>query len=109
MALFSMVIRCEGIGESVSQYEAGSPYRAVAALLKSSVLRDMTAKHPEWPTDFALRDIYAFIPLAGLSGSFFCGLGAKGKYVGISIFHTAQRSKQADRYCGPQRKTVVLR
>jgi hypothetical protein len=69
----------------------------------------MTAKHPEWPSDFSMGDIYLFIALEGLPNAYFCGLGAKGKYVGVHIFQTVKRSSMTERYCGPHQEIVTLR
>jgi hypothetical protein len=109
MALFSFFIRCGDIASSVAQFKGTSPYDAVRAFLKSGVLRDMTAKAPDWPQDFSLRDVYIFIPLEGLPNAYYCGLGARGKYVEINLFQTSQRSSIPERYCGPRKKVVTLR
>jgi hypothetical protein len=69
----------------------------------------MTAKALDWPQDFSLRDIYIFVPLDGLPNAYYCGIGARGKYVKINLFQTAQRSTVAERYCGPSKKVVTLR
>jgi hypothetical protein len=50
-----------------------------------------------------------FIHLDGLPNAYFCGLGARGKYVEINIFQTVRHSSAAERYCGPRKKTVTLR
>ena len=109
MAMFSLFVRCGELGSFVAQFEGASPYEAVGALLKRGVLQDVTGKAPEWPQDFSLRDVYVFIPLEGLPNSYFCGLGARGKYVEINIFQTVQRSSTSERYCGPKSKVVTLR
>lgn len=109
MALFSLFIRCGDVGSVVAQAEGTSPYDAVRAFLKRGVLRDMTAEAPDWPQDFSLRDVYIFISLDGLPNAYYCGLGARGKYVEINLFQTAQRSAITERYCGPKKKVVTLR
>jgi hypothetical protein len=109
MALFSLSVRCGDLGSFVAQFHGTSAYDAVGALLKRGLLRDITAKAPEWPQDFSLRDVYVFIPLEGLPNAYHCGLGARGKYVEISLFQTVQRSAMAERYCGPKKKVVTLR
>jgi len=109
MALFSLLIRCGNLGSLVAQSEGASPYDAVSAFLKRGVVRDMTAKAPDWPQDFSMRDCYIFIPLEGLPNAYYCGLGARGKYVEINLFQTVQRSAVAERYCGPRKKLVTLR
>jgi hypothetical protein len=109
MALFSFFIRCGDVASLVTQFEGASPYEAVRTLLKRGILRDMTAQAADWPQDFSLRDVYIFIPLDGLPNAYYCGLGARGKYVEINLFQTAQRSTVAERYCGPTKKMVTLR
>jgi hypothetical protein len=109
MALFSLFIRCGDVGSFVTQSEGASPYEAVRALLKRGDIRNLTEKAPDWPQDFSLRDVYMFIPLDGLPNAYYCGLGARGKYVEINLFQTAQRSSIAERYCGPSKKVVTLR
>jgi hypothetical protein len=109
MPLFSLFIRCDGVGELVTQSRGANPYDAIKKFLSTNTLRTMTAVAPDWPADFAIRDCYAFIPLQGLQNAYFCGLGAQGKYVQINIFQTAQRSTADQRYCGPRRKMVTLR
>jgi hypothetical protein len=109
MALFSLFVRCGEIGSSVAQSRGASPYEAVGAFLKRGVLRGITATAPDWPQDFSMRDIYIFVPLDGLPNAYYCGLGARGKYVEINLFQTVQRSAIAQRYCGPKKKVVTLR
>ena len=109
MALFSLFVRCGDLDSFVAQFRAASAYEAVGVLLKSGLLRDLTAKAPEWPQDFSLRDVYVFIPLDGLPNAYYCGLGARGKYVEINLFQTVQRSSPSERYCGPKKKVVTLR
>lgn len=109
MALFSLFIRCGDVGSLVTQSEGSSPYDAVRAFLKSGILRDLTAKALDWPQDISLRDVYIFVPLDGLPNAYYCGLGARGKYVEINLFQTAQRSTLDERYCGPKKKVVRLR
>jgi hypothetical protein len=109
MALFSLFISCEGAGSFSTQCRAENPHRAIRNFLGTSQLNHFLSVHPEWPRDFALRDVYAFIPLDGLVNLYFCGLGKKGKYVQIHIVQTVQRSSAAEKYCGPRRKSVTLR
>lgn len=109
MALFSLFISCEGIGSFSTQFQAENPHEAIRSFLGTSQLNHFLSAYPEWPQDFALRDIYAFIPLEGLANLYFCGLGQKGKYVQIHLVQTVQRSSATERYCGPRRKSVTLR
>lgn len=109
MALFSLFVRCGDLDSFVTQFRAASAYKAVGALIKRGLLREVTAKAPEWPQDFSLRDVYVFIPLDGLPNAYYCGLGARGKYVEITLFQTVQRSAPSERYCGPRKKVVTLR
>lgn len=109
MALFSLFIRCGDLGSFVAQSEGASPHDAVRAFLKQGALRDMTAKAPDWPQDFSMRDSYIFIPLNGLPNAYYCGLDAQGKYVEVNLFQTVKRSTVAERYCGPRKKLVTLR
>ena len=109
MPLFSLFIRCKGVGELVTQSKGSSPYDAMVNFLKTPCLRNLTAKHADWPNDFSMRDNYIFIHLDGLPNAYYCGIGAKGKYVEINIFQTVKRSSPSQRYCGPRRKNVQLR
>ncbi len=109
MALFSLFVNCEGIGAYSTQCDAESPYEAIRIFLRMPTLKQFLSTHSEWPNDFTVRDIYAFIPLEGLANVYFCGLGQKGKYVQINLVQTVQRSSPNEKYCGPRRKSVTLR
>jgi hypothetical protein len=109
MALFSLIVDCVGIGTYVTQCRGSSPYDAIRVFLGTSSLNQFLSSHPEWPSDFKLRDMYLLIPLDGLKNIYSCGLGQQGKYVQIQIVQTVQNSSTLDKYCGPVRKVVRLR
>ena len=109
MALFSLLVSCRGIGAFASQCQAPSPYEAVRIFLRGPSLNHFLAEHSGWPKDFHLRDIYAFYPLVDLAQLYFCGLGQEGRYVDIHVAQTVRHAGAQARYCGPQRRSVVLR
>lgn len=109
MALFSLHVQCEGIGAYVTQVAGASPKSAIRAFLKRGSLGQFLASHPEWPNDFRLQDIFMFVPLEGLSNVYLCGLGQRGKYVHIHLFHTVRRSAVAERECARLPPVVTLR
>lgn len=100
MALFSLFIKCDGIGSYATQHQAESPYDAIRQLLCTNSLNQFLTPHTEWPQDFTLQDIYIFIPLGNLTNLYFCGLGQQGKYVQIHIVQTVRRSSKNEKYCG---------
>jgi hypothetical protein len=109
MALFSFFVKCGPETSFVTQVEANAPYEAVREFLRTPVLKAYLEKLDGWPLDYSIRDTYMFIPLEGLTNAYFCGLGARGKYVEINLFQTAQRSSAEQKYCGPVRRLVNLR
>jgi hypothetical protein len=109
MPLFSLFVRCDAFGGYSTQCDADSPYEAIRIFLRKGSLKQFLSPHAEWPKEFAMRDIYAFTALDGLSNLYFCGLGRRGKYVQIHLVQTAKRSSTNERYCGPRRKHVTLR
>ena len=109
MALFSLLIHGEGIQSFVAQATGASPYDAIAAFLEQPCLNTYLSQYPDYPNDYSPGDIYIFIPLGNLPNAYFCGLGAKGKYVSVNIFQTVKRSTTEERYCGPHQDTVTLR
>ena len=109
MALFSLGITCNGLGSFNTQCHADSPYSAVPAFLRKPSLDHYLAAHADWPRGYQMRDIFAFIPLDGLTNIYWCGLGQRGKYVDIFLSQTVQRRSVQSAYCGPRRKHVTLR
>jgi hypothetical protein len=109
MPLFSLFVRFQGAGDFTTQINGKSPYDAIRAFLSTAMLREMTPKNSDWPTDYSLRDIYIFIPLEGLRNTYLCGLGIQAKYIKITIFQTSKRSSQKEKFCGTRRKMVTLR
>lgn len=109
MSLFSLFIRCDGIGSYSTQCHAESPYDAIRELLSTNSLNQFLSSHTEWPQDFSLQDVYMFTPLKDLTNLYFCGLGQKGKYVQIDIVQTVELSLEKEKYCGPNKESVTLR
>ena len=109
MALFTLSVQCEGVGGFVTQAAGSSPQSAIRAFLKRGSLNQFLAPHPDWPTGFQFGDIYLFIPLEGLVNVYLCGLGQRGKYVQIHLFHTVRRSTLAERKCARLPPVVTLR
>jgi hypothetical protein len=109
MPLFSLIVTCEGVGTYTTQCRGKNPYSAIHTFLRTISLNEFLATHTEWPRDFKLKDIYIFIPLDGLTNLYFCGLGQKGKYIGMHLVQTVQRNSSTNKYCGPHRKSVTLR
>lgn len=109
MALFSLSINCVGLESWTTQCLGSSPEAVIRTFLRRGSLGQFVARHTGWPKEFAFRDIYAFLPLDGLSNVYFCGLGRGGKYVQITLFHTVQRSTTLERKCPRLPKAIALR
>lgn len=109
MALFSLIISCDGIGSYISQCQADSAYDAIRNYLRTPSLNSFLSPHSDWPRDYKLRDMYLLIPLNPLKNIYSCGLGQQGKYVQIQVVQTVQNSVASNKYCGPKRKTITLR
>jgi hypothetical protein len=109
MALFSLNVQCDGIGRYITQVAAASPKAAIRVFLQAGSLDQFLIPHASWPRGFTTRDIYAFLPLDGLTNVYYCGLGQRGKYVEIHLFQTTRRSTAAERECRRLPRKLTLR
>lgn len=109
MAVLSLLVHCVGVGMFWTQCRADHPHAALRSFLRTPRLREFLSGHADWPQEFGMRDVFALIPLEGLTNPYFCGLGRQGKRVEIHGVRTVQRRSGPAQYRGRRRRAVALR
>jgi hypothetical protein len=93
MALFTLSVQCEGIGEYWTQVVAESHREALDHLLLGPTLAQFLLKHPEWPTPLLPQDVLLFTHMKPLKSIFLAQLGRDWKYVTVHVVETHVEGK----------------
>jgi hypothetical protein len=94
MALWSLFVEV-GRTRYSTQVTADDPKAAIRSFLASGGLKG-TLKGlagEGWPRSFAMKDVFAFLPMDGLINMYLCQLGRKGKYVSVVLARTVSRQQ----------------
>ena len=101
MVLWSLMVNLDGGGSFGTQVSAPTPNRALRLFLEGSSLPQfLRTAGPEWPDNFRLDDIVAFLPMTGLKDMHLCQLGRQGKYASVMLVKTWEASKPNSRSNG---------
>jgi hypothetical protein len=93
MALYFLSASCPGAGSIACQIEAGDPRAALRAFLGGGDLARFLSAQRGWPKVFSEADIYAFLPVAGMTNVYQCELGRIGKYMSVTLARTVSRAE----------------